>query len=280
MIETGHYNELRIAGKTDTGLILTDGSEQVILPYTQVPAGVEIGDHLNVFVYVQKDGRLTATTQKPYACAGDFAFLKVVDQTEDGVFMDLGIDKDIFVPSREQKRPMQKGYKYVVYVYVDEQNNRLLASSKLYDFVDEDDFDFEEGDEVSLLISEETDLGFNAIINNKNIGLLYANEVFVDLKPGDVRKGWIKKIRVEGKIDLTLQPSGYGHILDSKEVIMKALKKSDGTIELGDKSTPEEIYDRFQISKSAFKKAIGALYKERLILVADDKISLVTDQPA
>lgn len=279
MIEIGKYNELRVLSKSEAGLNLTDGDKMVILPYVHVPKGLEIGDNVSVFVFVQKDGRLTGTTQKAYAEVGDFAFLKVVSD-EDGVFMDLGIDKDVYVPDREQKRPMQKGYKYVVYVYLDESNDRLLASSKLYDFVEEENFDFEEGDEVSLLITEETDLGFNAIINNTYIGLLYHNEVFDNIQIGDMRKGWIKKIRVEGKIDLTLQPSGYGHILDSKEVILAALKKSGGVIELGDKSSPEEIYHRFQISKSAFKKTIGSLYKERLIMLSDDSIRLLSDDDA
>jgi predicted RNA-binding protein (virulence factor B family) len=280
MIEIGKYNELRILSKTEAGLNLTDGDKLVILPYQYVPNGVEIGDNITVFVFVQKDGRLTGTTQKAYAEVGDFAFLKVASDGDDGVFMDLGIDKDVYVPDREQKRPMQKGYKYVVYLYLDESNDRLLASSKLYDFVEEDGFDFEEGDEVSLLITEETDLGFNAIINNTYIGLLYNNEVFDNIQPGEMRKGWIKKIRVEGKIDLTLQPSGYGHILDSKEMMLKELKKSGGVIELGDKSSPEDIYHRFQISKSAFKKTIGSLYKERLILLSDDSIRLITDEDA
>jgi len=280
MIEIGKYNELRILSKTEAGLNLTDGDKLVILPYQYVPNGVEIGDNITVFVFVQKDGRLTGTTQKAYAEVGDFAFLKVVSDGDDGVFMDLGIDKDVYVPDREQKRPMQKGYKYVVYLYLDESNDRLLASSKLYDFVEEDGFDFEEGDEVSLLITEETDLGFNAIINNTYIGLLYNNEVFDNIQPGDMRKGWIKKIRVEGKIDLTLQPSGYGHILDSKEMMLRELKKSGGVIELGDKSSPEDIYHRFQISKSAFKKTIGSLYKERLIMLSDDSIRLITDDEA
>ncbi|WP_293789192.1 S1-like domain-containing RNA-binding protein [uncultured Pedobacter sp.] len=280
MIEIGKYNELRIQSKTEAGLNLTDGDKLVVLPYQYVPNGIEIGDNINVFVFIQKDGRLTATTQKAYAEVGDFAFLKVVSDGDEGVFMDLGIDKDVYVPKREQKRPMQKGYKYVVYLYLDENNDRLLASSKLYDFVEEDGFDFEEGDEVSLLITEETDLGYNAIINNTYIGLLYNNEVFDDIQPGDRRKGWIKKIRVEGKIDLTLQPSGYGHILDSKEMILKELRKSGGVIELGDKSSPEDIYHRFQISKSAFKKTIGSLYKERLIMLSDDSIRLLTDEDA
>ena len=280
MIEIGKYNELRVLSKTEAGLNLTDGDKLVLLPYQYVLKGLEIGDNANVFVYIQKDGRLTGTTQKAYAEVGDFAFLKVVSDGDDGIFMDLGIDKDVYVPTKEQKRPMQKGYKYVVYVYLDENSDRLLASSKLYDFVEDENFDFEEGDEVNLLITEETDLGFNAIINNTYIGLLYHNEVFDNIQIGDHRKGWIKKIRVEGKIDLTLQPSGYGHILDSKEVILNALKKNGGVIELGDKSSPEEIYHQFQISKSAFKKTIGSLYKERLIVLSDDSIRLLTDEEA
>lgn len=279
-MEIGKYNELRITSKSEAGLNLSDGENTAILPYQYVPHNAEVGDNIRVFIYVQKDGRLAATTQKAYAEVGDFAFLKVVSDGEDGVFLDLGIDKDVYVPTREQKRPMQKGYKYVVYLYLDDQNNRLLASSKLQDFVEEDGFDFEEGDEVQLLVTEETDLGFNAIINNTYLGLLYHNEVFVNLQPGDVRKGWIKKIRVEGKIDLTLQPSGYGHILGAKDLILNALKKSNGTIALGDKSAPEEIYNHFQISKSAFKKAIGALYKERLIILSDDSIRLNYDEEA
>lgn len=277
MIEIGKYNELRVLSKTEAGLNLTDGDKLVLLPYLHVPKGIEIGDNLSVFVFIQKDGRLTGTTQKAYASVGDFAFLKVVSDGDEGVFMDLGIDKDIFVPEREQKRPMQKGFQYVVHVYLDEGNDRLLASSKLYDFVEEENFEFEVGDEVSLLITEETDLGFNAIIDNKYIGLLYNNEVFDNIQPGDKRKGWIKTIRVDGKIDLTLQPSGYGHILDSKVMIMRELIKSGGVIELGDKSTPDEIYHRFQISKSAFKKTIGSLYKERLITISDSEIMLLTD---
>lgn len=280
MIAIGQYNELRVLSKTEEGLLLSDGTEEALLPYQYVPKGTEAGDNINVFAYVQKDGRLMATTQRPLACAGDFAFLKVVDETDDGAFLDIGIGKDVFVPSREQKRPMYIGDSYVVYVFLDEKNNRMLASSKLLDFVEEHDFDFEEGDEVSLLIADQTDLGFNAIINNKYIGLLYQNELFESLQPGESKKGWIKKIRVEGKIDLSLQPMGYGHILDTKDKLYDELKASGGVISLGDKSSPEDIYERFKISKNAFKKTIGALYKERLILVSDHEIRLTSDQPS
>jgi len=281
MIAIGQYNDLRIINKTETGLILTDGEKEVIMPYTDVPKNAEIGENINVFVFMNKDGRLHGTTKRPLACVGDFAFLTVVDEAEDGgAFMDIGIGKDVYVPKREQKRPMFKGDKHVVYVFLDESNDRMLASSKLVNYVEEEDFDLEEGDEVSLLIVDRSDLGYNAIIDNKYIGLLYTNELFDELNPGEERKGWIKKIRVEGKIDLSLQPMGYGHILETKDVILADLKDSGGVISLGDKSSPEDIYHRFKISKSAFKKAIGGLYKDRLITVSDDEIKLFVDDQA
>ncbi|MDQ7948319.1 MAG: S1-like domain-containing RNA-binding protein [Pedobacter sp.] len=280
MMEIGKYNILRLVAKNSDGLSLSDGNSEILLPYSDVPTGVELGDDMRVFVYVNKEGNKMATTQKAKAEIDDFAYLTVMDVTADGAYLDLEIAKDVYIPLREQKRPMQKGEGYVVYIYLDEQNNRMLASSRLDKFVEEDDFDIDEGDEVELLISEKTDLGFNAIINNRNIGLLYHNELFSDLKPGERRKGWIKKIRIEGKIDLTLQPSGYYHILDSKDIIYKELKENGGTIALGDKSTPEAIYQRFQISKSAFKKAIGGLYKERAIIISDHEIKIAVDHMA
>lgn len=278
MIEIGKFNNLRIVAKNSDGLSLSDGEREILLPYLDVPKNAELGDTLKVFVFVNKEGNTIATTQTALAEVEDFALLTVVDANEDGAYLDLGIGKDIYVPVREQKRPMHKGESHVVYVYLDENNQRMLASSRLDKYIDEEYYDFDEGDEVSLLICDKTDLGFNAIINNRNIGLLYHNELFANLQPGDKRKGWIKKIRIEGKIDLSLQPLGYGHILDTKDVILKELKENGGKIALGDKSTPDEIYDRFQISKSAFKKAIGGLYKERIIIVSDDEIRIVIDQ--
>ena len=280
MITIGKFNDLRIVAKNSDGLSLSDGEREILLPYLDVPKNAELGDTLKVFVYVNKDGNTVATTQQAFAEVDDFAYLTVVDSSEDGAYLDLGIGKDIYVPVREQKRPMHKGEGYVVYIYLDESNQRLLASSRLDKFIDEEQFDFDEGDEVSLLICDKTDLGFNAIINNINIGLLYHNELFANLQPGDQRKGWIKKIRIEGKIDLSLQPLGYSHILDTKDVILKELRENGGVILLGDKSTPDEIYDYFQISKSAFKKAIGGLYKERVITIGDHEIKIVVDHLA
>ncbi|MCX2453511.1 S1-like domain-containing RNA-binding protein [Pedobacter sp. PLR] len=280
MIEIGRYNDLRIINKTEHGLILTEGDKEVLLPYVDVPKNIEVGENINVFVYMHKDGRLMGTTKKPLACVGDFAYLTVVDDGEDGVFMNLGIDKDIYVPQREQKRPMFKGDNHVVYVYLDESNDRMVASSRLTNYVEDQDIDLEEGDEVSLLIIDRSDLGYNAIVDNKYIGLLYTNELFDQLNPGEVRKGWIKKIRVEGKIDLSLQPMGYGHILENKDVILDELKACGGIVHLGDKSAPDDIYDRFKISKSAFKKVIGGLYRDRLITISDHEIKLFVDEEA
>lgn len=280
MIAVGKYNDLKIVAKNSDGLSLSDGHQEILLPYSDVPVGIEIGDRLSVFVFVNKDGQTIATTKQALASVDDFACLTVVDASDDGAFLDLGIGKDVYVPVREQKRPMQKGESYVVYLFLDESNQRMLASSRLDKFIEEDDFDVDEGDEVSLLISEKTDLGYNAIINNRYIGLLYHNELFANLKVGEQRKGWIKKIRIEGKIDLSLQPLGYSHILDTKDVLLKELRERGGKINLGDKSTPDEIYERFQISKSAFKKAIGGLYKERIITISDHEIKIVIDNLA
>lgn len=276
MIDIGKYNELRFIKKTDSGLILTDGEKEVVLPYQHAPQEIEQGDNIHVFVYIHSDGRLMATTETPLAMVDEFAFLEVVDVNEQGAFLDMGIGKDVFVPEREQKRPMKTGQKYVVFLYTDERNERITASSRLTDFIDQDTHDLEEGDEVSLLIFDESDLGYSAIINQKYAGLLYHNEVFEDLQAGDVRRGFVKKIREENKIDLSLQVIGFKHILDLKDSLMIELQENGGIINLGDKSSPEDIYNQLKISKKAFKKAIGSLYKERLVVVSDDSVKLVT----
>ncbi|MFA6944969.1 MAG: S1-like domain-containing RNA-binding protein [Pedobacter sp.] len=275
MIEIGKFNELRFIKKTENGFILTDGEKEVLLPYVHAPEDAEIGDNLHVFTYIHSDGRLMATTETPLAQVDEFALLTVVDQNEQGAFMDMGIGKDVFVPEREQKRPMKIGEKYVVFLYTDKKNDRITASSRLSDFIEQDEHDLEEGDEVRLLITEESDLGYSAIINQKYMGLLYHNEVFEDLKPGDKKRGFIKKIREGNKVDLSLQVIGFKHILDLKDSLMIELEENGGSIALGDKSSPEDIYNRLKISKKAFKKAAGSLYKERLIEISDFDIKLV-----
>ncbi|WP_113639419.1 CvfB family protein [Nubsella zeaxanthinifaciens] len=274
MIAIGKYNQLRVAAKNSQGLSLTDGTTEVLLPINEVTDDIALGDEVDAFVYLNKDGNTIATLKEVFATADEFAYLQVVSVNDSGAFLDIGTDKDIFVPTRDQKRPMELGESYVVYVYLDEFSNKLLASSKVDQFVGTDNYEFEEGDTVDLLIVDKSDLGYNAIINNEFIGLLYHNEVFSTVEPGQRTTGWIKTIRIDGKIDLTLQPSGFGHILETKDYILEELKVV-GEINLGDKSSPDEIYNRFQVSKSAFKKAIGGLYKERLITLSDYQIKLV-----
>jgi len=274
MIAIGKYNQLRVAAKNSQGLSLTDGTTEVLLPIQELSNDLALGDEVDAFIYLNKDGNTIATLKEVFATADEFAYLQVVAVNDDGAFLDIGTDKDIFVPKREQKKPMELGESYVVFVYLDEFSNKLLASSKVDQFVDHQNFDFEEGDAVDLLIIDKSDLGYNAIINNEFIGLLYHNEVFSNIEPGQRTTGWIKTIRIDGKIDLTLQPSGFGHILETKDYILEELKVV-GEINLGDKSSPDEIYNRFQVSKSAFKKAIGGLYKERLITLSDYQIKLV-----
>jgi uncharacterized protein len=273
-MEIGKYNELRYIKKTDSGLILTDGEMEVILPFNHSPAEVNAGDNLHVFVYVHTDGRLFATTQTPLACVGEFAFLTVVDENENGSFLSLGIDKDVFVHQKDQKRPMKMAGKYVVYIFLDD-SDRISGSSRVTEFVEIDDIDLEVADEVSLLIFDQSDLGYSAIVNQKYAGLLYHNEVFEELKAGDMKRGFVKKITEGNKIDLSLQVIGFKHILDLKESIMLDLKESGGILKLGDKSSPDEIYTRLRISKKAFKKTIGSLYKERLIEISDFEVKLV-----
>lgn len=276
MIRIGEINELEYQRKTEAGLLLGNEEEKVILPFMHAPKNLEPGDSVEVFVYMNSDGRMMATTRQPLACANQFAYLKAVDSNEHGVYLDVGIEKDVFVPAREQKKPMRVGEKYLVYVYLDQRNQRLLASSRLANFTQEENFEFEAGDEVDLLICDESELGYSAIINQKYMGLLYRNEVFDKLRIGEKRKGYIKKIREENKIDLSLQPQGYGHVLETKDVILQKLKDNDGVLDLGDKSSPEEISRRLHISKKVFKKTIGSLYKERLIEIGDHEIRLIS----
>lgn len=276
MIQIGTYNYLKVKNTSPEGIILTDGDQDVLLPAHQAPQQVNPDEDLLVFVYHHKDGRVIATTQRPYACAGDFAFLKVVDKNDSGTFMDLGIDKDLFIPSNKQKHNLEVGQRYVVYIYVDEHNGKLTATTWLEDEIDTDLSDLEEGDEVNLLIYNESDLGYSAIINNRHEGLLYRDEVYETLQIGESRVGYIKKIRKESnKVDLSLRQLGFDFILDSKNQLLDILKENGGVLDMGDKSSPEQIRQRLKMSKKAFKQVLGGLYKQRLITISDYETRLV-----
>jgi len=275
MIEVGKHNELVVKSKSSIGLYLHDGHESVLLPARYVPENVHEGDVMKVFVYLDNENRPVATTLKPHAELNDFAFLTVKDVNQHGAFLDWGIAKDIFVAYQEQRTEMEIGKKYLVYLFMDDFSERIAATSKWGKHIDKDTDDFSEGDEVNLLIAEKTDVGYKAIINNKYEGLLYHNEIFQPVKEGDVRKGYIKYVREDGKLDLTLQKQGFKNVLDSKDLILQKLKAHHGILQLGDKSSPEEITEILQMSKKVFKKTIGSLYKDRLIIVRDHEIRLV-----
>ncbi|MBP6401932.1 MAG: hypothetical protein KA492_05325 [Bacteroidia bacterium] len=274
MIEIGKYNKLRVKSTSTIGMYLNDGETDILLPGKYVPEGTSTGDLLDVFVYLDNENRPIATTLKPFACVGDFAFLKVKDVNAHGAFLDWGIAKDVFVPYAEQRTGMVKGEKYLVYLLIDKVSERISATSKWAKHIAKDP-DYEEGDEVQLLIAEKTELGFKAIIDNRYEGLVFANEVFSPLEPGNSVRGFIKAVREDGKIDLRLQAKGYDAVQDAMNTIVESLKLNSGILSLGDKSTPEEIYKRLNMSKKIFKKAIGGLFKDQRINLSDFEIQLL-----
>jgi predicted RNA-binding protein (virulence factor B family) len=259
----------------DFGIYLRDDATEILMPTKWVPAGTKIGDVLDVFVFRDSDDRLIATTVKPLAIADTFAFLECKQVNEMGAFLDWGMDKQLFVPFREQQNRMEEGRSYVVFVYVDEETDRIVASSKLGRFIIREGVELREGDIVDLLVYSETDLGYNAIINDLYTGLIYKNEVFENVRVGDKIQGFVKRIREDEKIDLSLQKAGYELVDDVKWRILKLMKEENGFLSLNDNSSPEEIKAKLQISKKAFKKAIGALYKERLVKLTDKGVQLI-----
>ena len=274
MIEIGKTNSLKIVKEVDFGIYLDGGDlGEILLPLRYLPETYEIDDMLDVFIYLDSEDRIIATTEEPYAEAGSFAFLKVVDLNQIGAFLDWGLTKDLFVPFREQKEKMIKGKSYVVFIYIDS-SNRIAASSNLDRFVDVDASCFEDNQEVNLLIYDQTDMGYKAIINNSHLGVLYTNEIFQKIDIGQKTKGFIKKIRDDGKIDLCLERPGPAKVNDLSREIFNLLKEQGGVLSVTDKSTPEEIYDLFGVSKKTFKKAVGSLYKKRMIAIEKDGIKL------
>lgn len=276
MAQIGKLNHLEVLKELDFGIYLDGGDlGEILMPKRYVPEGTMLGDYLEAFIYLDSEDRLLATTEKPLAQVEEFALLEVVSVTSVGAFLNWGLPKDLFVPFCEQRQPMEEGKKYLVYLYLDVNSKRIAASSKIEQFLDNIPVDYDENEDVDLIIVNETDLGYNAIIDNSHLGILYKNEVFQPLKPGDKVQGYIKKIRTDGKIDLRLEKIGYEKISGFTDKIIFELEHKGGFLPLNDKSTPEEIYKAFKISKKNFKVAIGALYKKRLITIADDGIRLV-----
>jgi len=275
MAEIGKYNTLEIVKEVDFGLYL-DGGEmgEILLPKRYIPEGAKPGSSLEVFIYLDSEDRPVATTEKPFAKAGEFAFLKCVDVTRVGAFVDWGLPKNLLVPFREQKMPMEAGKSYVVYVYFDIESRRMAASAKIEKFIDNIPVEFEEGEEVELIIYAQTDLGYKAIVDDASTGILYKNEVFQPVRIGQKLTGYVKKVREDEKIDLMLLKPGYEKVGEMEEQILEFIRKNNGFTSVTDKSSPEIIYELFGMSKKNYKKALGALYKKRLVLLGPDGVRL------
>ena len=270
----GDYNELEVARAVDFGLYLTSDDGDLLLPGKYVPAGTEIGDRLRVFVYRDSEDRLIATTLEPYAVVGQFATLSVRDVSTVGAFLDWGLEKDLLVPYRNLLRPLRPGDRATVFVYLDETTDRLVASAKWEQFLSDQPYPGRAGDPAALLIADETDLGYKAIVDGTHQGLLYQNEVFKPLRLGDVHAGYVRQIRPDGKLDLTLQRPGYDEALAAADILLEALRQANGTLPLSDKSEPDDIYRRLGMSKKVFKKALGGLYKRGLVQLSPTETRL------
>ena len=277
MAEIGVFNNLRVIKEVDFGVYLDGGEhEEILLPRRYVPENCNVNDNIRVFIYLDSEDRFIATTETPYAMVGDFALLKVVAVESVGAFLDWGLLKDLLVPFGEQSPTMEIGKSYIVRIYVDKQSNRIAATTRLDRYLDNDPGNFHAGQEVELLICNQTDIGYKAIINGTHWGVLYSNEVFQPLKSGHKAKGYIKKVREDNKIDLSLHKPGYERIDDITETILNVLKKQGGFISVTDKSSPETINKLFGVSKKTYKKAIGAIYRKRLITIENDGIRLIS----
>lgn len=274
-VELGKINTLKIDRNTSPGLFLVDEEgNDVLLPGKYIPKQFEIGDDLDVFVYLDNEERIIATTMKPFVQLHEFAWLQVRQVTKHGAFVDMGIEKDLFVPFKEQARPMQAGKNYLVYMFLDDRTDRLVGTSKINKFLNNDELTVEKFDEVDIMVSHMTDLGINVIINGKHKGMVYENEVFKELRVGDKLKGIVKKIRHDNKIDISLQQLGYKNIEPNAAKILKELEDNNGYLLLTDKSNPETIKQVLEMSKKSFKKAVGTLYKQRKIEIKEDGIYL------
>ena len=274
----GRMNSLQVVKHTDFGLYLDGGADgEILLPKRYIPKDTpsEVEDWLNVFIYLDSEDKLIATTLKPKIQLGEFASLKVVDINRVGLFFDWGLPKDLLLPHSEEKRPLQIGDYCVVYLYLDKRTRRLTATARLDRHLDKVPAYYQVGQEVDLLVVERTDLGFKAIIDGKHWGLIHKNELFKFIRSGMREKGYIKELRADGKISLSLQPIGHEAASGLAEQIIERLRAHGGVLALGDKSPPELVAAHFRVSKGNFKKAIGGLYKQGLIRIHDDRIELL-----
>lgn len=276
MVQIGKYNTLKVVKEVEFGLYLDGGEEhgEILLPIRYVPEETKVDDELEVFIYLDSEDRIIATTEKPFATVGEFAFLQVNAVTQIGAFLDWGLMKDLLVPFREQKMKMQEGKSYPVYIYLDDESQRIVATAKLEPVLDNVIPDYTVGQEVEMFVVERTELGYKVVINNLHSGLIYHNEMFRDVKIGDRCPGFIKKVREDDKIDVNLHKQGFEKMDDLSTKVLELLKTRGGFLAVSDKSPADVIYQVFGMSKKNFKKAIGGLYKQRIISIEKDGIRI------
>lgn len=286
LIKIGDYNRLRVKelarreGYGEVFGLYLDGGVvgDILMPQKYVPEGVKPGDEVDCFVYVDQEDRLVATTETPVATVNHFACLECVWVNQYGAFLDWGVTKNLFCPFSEQKKHFEVGRRYVVYIYLDEESYRLVATAKIERHLSKEIPPYQPGDKVSLLIWQKTDLGFKVIIDNKFGGLVYDNQIFKRIHSGETMDGYIANVREDGKIDVTLQPTGRQETEDFAQRLLRWMQEHDGFCPLGDKSDPEAIKNLFQVSKKTFKKGVGALYRQHLIDIVDDGLHLVAEE--
>lgn len=274
-VRLGRYNQLEVVKEVDFGVYLDGGDDgEILLPARYVPEDCQPGDMLNVFIYLDNEERLVATTLTPYAQVGDFACLEVAWTNQYGAFLDWGLMKDLFVPFREQKNKMEKGERYVVHVHLDEDSYRIMASAKVERYLSSDMPPYHPGDGVEILVWQRTDLGYKVIVDNRFGGLIYATDVVRPLSTGTKTEAYVRQVRPDGKIDIVLQPNGPRKVDDFAEVLLDYIRQHDGFTTFQDKTPAEDIYATFGVSKKTFKKAVGDLYKKHLVTLEEGGIRL------
>lgn len=275
-LEIGKINTLKVIKELDFGIYLDGLNEgEILMPRQYVPEGTKPGDYLDCFIYFDSEDRIIATSLIPYAQVDEFAYLKVVSVNPTGAFLDWGLAKDILVPFREQKMEMGEGRKYIVYVYYDEPSKRIAATAKIERYLNLEPHDYIEGEAVTILIYQKTDIGYKVIVNQKHIGVIHTSDIFMSLDLGMEMVAYIKKVKEDGKIDLLIHKPGYEAIDELSQFLLDKLKNKGGFLELNDKSPSELIYHQLAMSKKTFKKAVGSLYKNRLIAIEESGIRLI-----
>ena len=272
----GQTLELESVKDTPQGVyLLTPDNEELLLPNKYVPADLKIGDKIEVFIYTDSEDRPIATTLEPKVKLNECAFLKAVDVNQYGAFFDWGMEKDLLVPFSEQYIRVNGGKTYLIYLYKDEVTNRMVGTTKMGRFIRKNKLEIKTGDQVDIMVSGETEIGYKVIVNNKHYGMVFKNEAFKNIKIGDKLKGYLQRVRKDDKLDITLNSSNLSDVEVLANKIYERLLREDGKLNFSDKSAPEIIYKEFQVSKKAFRRSVGLLYKERKILITPEEITLV-----